>query len=327
MFRRILCLFAVLAFLTGAATAAPAKLRIVTTIFPEYDWVMRILGERAKDAQVTLLLDKGVDLHSFQPSVKDIATIADADLFVFVGGDSDQWACDILKTIPPKQGRAVLNLVETLGHDVKEERQVEGMEHHHHDHAEHDHDHENHDADEKDEHVWLSLRFAVRLCEAIAERLCALDPSHASEYRANCASYVTQLRELDGEYRAAVSSATWKTVLFGDRFPFRYLMDDYGLEYFAAFSGCSAETEASFRTIAFLADKVDELGLPVVLTIENQNGKIAQAIVRTTKSRQARILAMDSLQSSTMRDVRAGKTYLGAMQGNLHALRQALGVK
>ncbi|HHT24736.1 MAG TPA: zinc ABC transporter substrate-binding protein [Clostridiaceae bacterium] len=312
------------------------KIQIVTTIFPEYDWVKEIIGENAEQAEVTMLLDNGVDLHSYQPTAEDILKISTCDIFIYVGGESDSWVEDALKEAT-NQDMKVINLLEVLGESVKTEEMVEGMqesEHNHgHDHAhdheheqEHDHEHEhNHDhAEEKDEHVWLSLKNAETLCEAISGALQEIDPEHKDVYADNTSTYIKKLAELDNEYKEVVNDAEQKTVLFGDRFPFRYLVDDYGLEYYAAFVGCSAETEASFETITFLAGKVDELGLNNVLTIEKSDQKIAETIVRNTKSKDQKIMTLDSMQSTTSEDVENGATYLSIMKNNLEVLREAL---
>ena len=250
----------------GSATAAPSqteapahtKISIVTTIFPEYDWVREILGDKADSAEITMLLDKGADLHSYQPTADDLIKLSDCDLFVYVGGESDGWVDDALKNATNKN-RKVINLLEILGDSVKEEETVEGMQ------AEEE-DHEDHEEKEYDEHVWLSLKNAKNLVGAISESLQELDPGNKDTYAANADAYVQKLSALDAEYQKAVSAGTYQTVLFGDRFPFRYLVDDYGLSYYAAFVGCSAESEASFETVSFLARKVDEGKLPCVLT-------------------------------------------------------------
>ena len=330
----VLCLTAESVF----AAQAP-RLRVITTTFPLYDWTRQILGKQLNDVELIQLQDNGVDLHNFQPSVRDVARIAQCDLFVFVGGESDGWAETALRS-QRNPRRIAVNLLKELGDAAREEEHLEGMEEHDHDHhhdAKHDHDHDHdkkhdhdhhHDDDEHelDEHVWLSLRCAARLCQTITARLGQLDPAHAAEYQANCKAYVAKLAALDGRYAAMVKSAPRKTLLFGDRFPFRYLAEDYGLTCFAAFSGCSAETEASFKTIAFLAGKVDELKLPAVVVLENRHHKIAETVVKTAKSKGVRIIAVDSLQSSTSRDAAKGKTYLGAMEKNLAAIRTALGI-
>ena len=298
----------------AAETEKPLK--IVTTIFPEYDWIRQILGERAKNVELTMLLDNGVDLHSYQPTADDIIKISDCDLFIYVGGESDGWVEDALKEATNKEMQ-VINLLDVLGEQVKEEEVVEGME------AEEE-ESEDENEPEYDEHVWLSLKNAETLCNAITDALEEIDPANKDAYAANAASYLEKLAALDGEYQTVVDNAARKTVLFGDRFPFRYLVDDYSLSYYAAFAGCSAETEASFETISFLSGKVDELGLPCVLTIEGAQHKIAETIVQNTAEKNQSILTLDSMQSTTSTDVANGTTYLSVMESNLDVLKQAL---
>ena len=300
----------------SASQSGSKPLKIVTTIFPEYDWVHEILGDKADHAEVTMLLDNGVDLHSYQPTADDMIKISDCDLFIYVGGESDGWVEDALKEAA-NQDMQVIKLLDVLGEQVKEEEVVEGME------AEEE-ESEDEDEPEYDEHVWLSLKNAETLCNAITDALEEIDPANKDAYAANAASYLEKLAALDDEYQTVVDNAARKTVLFGDRFPFRYLVDDYGLSYYAAFAGCSAETEASFETISFLAGKVDELGLPCVLTIESAQHKIAETILRNTAEKDQSILTLDSMQSTTSTDVANGTTYLSVMEGNLDVLKQAL---
>lgn len=314
--------------------AAGNKLEIVTTIFPEYDWVMNVLGDKAGDAQVTMLLDNGVDLHSYQPTADDIVKISGCDLFIYVGGESDEWVEDALKEATNKD-MYVINLLDVLGDSVKEEEVVEGMQEEEHHHDDEDADHEHEDADEHDheheedeveydEHVWLSLKNTVKLTESISSALQVIDKDNAEIYKANADSYIARLNELDKKYQDTVSSSSKSTLLFGDRFPFRYMVDDYGLSYYAAFVGCSAETEASFETISFLAGKVDELSLNAVMTIEGPDHRIATTIVQNTTSKDQKILTMDSMQATTSKDVLDGATYLGIMEANLNVLKEAL---
>ncbi len=290
------------------------KIQIVTTIFPEYDWVMNILGENPADAEVVMLLDYGVDLHSYQPTVEDILTISTCDLFIYVGGESDEWVEDVLKEAA-NPDMVVINLLDVLGDAVKEEEVIEGMQADEHEHEE---------EIEYDEHVWLSLKNAVTVSEAIEAALEKIDGENAAVYQANVSAYIEKLSALDAQYQEAVSAATVKTLLFGDRFPFRYLTDDYGLSYYAAFVGCSAETEASFETITFLADKVDELSLSAVMTIEGEDHRIAETIIQTTQTKDQKILTMDSMQATTRKDVENGTTYLSVMEQNLEVLKEAL---
>lgn len=467
------------------------KLKVVTTIFPEYDWVKEIAGDEISNIDLTMLLDNGVDLHSYQPTSEDILKISDCDLFVYVGGESDSWVDDALKNATNKDMQ-VINLLDVLKDSIKTEESMPGMqaeEGHNHgyahfedsdvqdrtlsdwdgdwqsvypylqdgvldevmekkaesgektaeeykeyyengyktdvsqitidaenntmcfvkngvaskatyeykgyqiydyesgsrgvryffeatsgdadapkyvqfsDHgiapgkAEHFHiyagndgfdalseemenwptyypadmsgkeiaeDMLEHEEKEYDEHVWLSLKNAQTLCKAIAEALETADPEHKDVYAANVDSYLEKLSSLDGQYHDAVANASQKTLLFGDRFPFRYMVDDYGLKYYAAFAGCSAESEASFETISFLAKKVDELGLKNIMTIENSDQKIAKTIRDNTKDKNQEILSLDSMQSTTSEDVKNGTTYLSVMESNLDVLKKAM---
>lgn len=467
------------------------KLKVVTTIFPEYDWVKEIAGDEISNIDLTMLLDNGVDLHSYQPTSEDILKISDCDLFVYVGGESDSWVDDALKNATNKDMQ-VINLLDVLKDSIKTEESMPGMqaeEGHNHgyahfedsdvqdrtlsdwdgdwqsvypylqdgvldevmekkaesgektaeeykeyyengyktdvsqitidaenntmcfvkngvaskatyeykgyqiydyesgsrgvryffeatsgdadapkyvqfsDHgiapgkAEHFHiyagndgfdalseemenwptyypadvsgkeiaeDMLEHEEKEYDEHVWLSLKNAQTLCKAIAEALETADPEHKDVYAANVDSYLEKLSSLDGQYQDAVANASQKTLLFGERFPFRYMVDDYGLKYYAAFAGCSAESEASFETISFLAKKVDELGLKNIMTIENSDQKIAKTIRDNTKDKNQEILSLDSMQSTTSEDVKNGTTYLSVMESNLDVLKKAM---
>ena len=317
---------------------ANKKFSVVCTIFPEYDWIRQLVGDKKDNYEITYLLDKGVDLHSYQPTAEDIAKIANCDLFVYVGGESDGWVNDALKE-SKNDKMQVVNLLETLGKNVKPEEVVEGMqeedEHDHdhddkdhddkdHDHEDADHDHDHEEETEYDEHVWLSLRNATVLVNTLAEKLQIIDPENKDYYATTAADYTAKLGDLDSRYLATIKKAKVKTVLFGDRFPFRYLVDDYGLKYYAAFVGCSAETEASFETVAFLAKKTDDLKLKSVLVIENSDQKIAKKIVETTKDKSQNIVVLNSMQSITNEDIANGATYLSIMESNLKALASAL---
>ena len=501
--------------LVSASVFAASKKSIVCTTYPEYDWVMNILGKNASNFDVTLLQNKGTDLHSYQPTVQDLAKISACDLFVYVGGESDEWVEDALKNARNKN-MTVINMMEVLGDAVREEEIVEGMQeseehehgHDHHHEAEahnhsaeihaddikdrslaefngewqslypvlmagsleeyvehqaeekgkseedmkaeiaakwncgvktvtvkgnkitltyddgktvsgkysyagyavkkndegkitnvrykfeskdkkvpryvmfndhgyapadkvthfhfyfgnngfdefmdskivsyfvdsklsahecedlllgHNHDlhaegHHHHDGEEPeyDEHVWLSLRNAAAITQELSKAVQKLDSKNAALYKANADEYIKQLNALDSEYAKVVAQAKIKTVVFADRFPFRYLADDYGLSYYAAFAGCSAESEASFETVVFLAKKLDELGLSSVLTIEKSDKKIAKTVISATKAKNQQILEMDSLQSVTQKDIKSGKSYLDAMKQNLETLKAAL---
>ena len=306
------------------------KKSIVCVSFPAFDWVNNILGENVGNWNVTLLQNKGTDSHSWQPSFADIARISECDMFVYNGGESDSWADKALQNVK-KQNQIVVNLMNELGEHIHEEEIVEGMQaedehHHHHEHGEHHHDEDEDDEEEieYDEHIWLSLHNAITLTEAITQRIAAIDSEHEELYKHNCADYVKQLSALNEEYHQLMKNAPCKTILFGDRFPFRYMAEDYGLTYYAAFAGCSAESEASFETIIFLSKKIDELGLKCILTIEKSDKKLAKTIAANTKQKKLAILELDSLQSVNMKDIKKGKSYIKVMRGNLDILSAAL---
>ena len=323
------------------------KISIVCTTFPQYDWVKNILGEEAERFNVTLLLDNGVDMHSYQPAVKDIATAGSSNLFIYVGGESDTWVEDALKEAKNKDLKAI-NLMETLGNSVKEEEVVEGMQEereslgHSHEKSSKEkqeqtqkESHVNSQeingqkeaADEEpeyDEHIWLSIRNAEIMVKNIEKAIEQLDSDNAKVYQTNAENYIKKLDTLDKQYANTIQNAKYKAILFGDRFPFRYMADDYDLKYYAAFAGCSAETMAGFETVTFLAKKADELRLPVILTIENSDGRIAEAVKSNTTKKNQKILAMNSLQSVTKEQIADGITYLQVMQENLSVLSEAL---
>lgn len=308
------------------------KINVVCTIFPQYDWVREIVGDKADGYDLKLLMDSGIDLHSYQPTAEDITKISNSDLLIYVGGESDEWVEDALKEAVNKDMK-VINLMEVLGARVQEEKSLEGMEpeegHGEEDHGEesheeeHGHEEEGH-GHEYDEHVWLSLKNAQIITDEIGRALEDIDAKNADYYKKNTESYIKKLSELDGQYQAMVDTAKRSEILFGDRFPFSYLADDYGLTCFAAFAGCSAETEASFQTIAFLAEKTEELQLPAVLVIDHSNQKMAKAIIENTAPKNQEVLSMYSMQAVTGEELAQGITYLLAMADNLEILRQAL---
>jgi len=311
---------------SNAKSLANKKVSVVATIYPQYDWLKNILGEYADKVDLKLLIKNGTDLHSYKPSAQDIASIANADLVVYVGGESDEWIEKALEATP-KAGRMQVNLMQVLGDRVKEEEVVEGMqaeeeaeehegEHHHHEHAE---------APENDEHIWLSLKNAQILVKNLAESVSKIDTANAPVYRANAIIYASKLHDLDWAYDSTVSNASQKTILFGDRFPFRYMVDDYGIKYYAAFVGCSAESEASFETVAFLAGMMDSLSLPVIFTIDGSRSNVALAVRNASKnSKSVPVLQLNSMQSVTDEQIRSGVDYMSIMKSNLETLKKGL---
>ena len=319
LWKRILIVALVLCLCAGPlsgcrrkAGSDDGKLKVVVTIFPIYDWVRNLLGDRADDVELTLLEQSGADLHNFQPTIQDIYTITSCDLFICVGGESDQWVDDALAQADRKDLRAV-KLLGELGSAAREEEDPEGSE-----------EGNGHGDTEYDEHIWLSVRNAALLCPILADALAEADPAHADVYRGCCDEYVSRLNELDGAYAEAVEAAPGKNLLFADRYPFLYLIKDYGLTAYAAFSGCSAESEASFEMISSLVRRVDELNLRHILVLEGSDRRLASTIVSESRAKDAEILEIDSMQSVTMAQIRAGASYLDIMQRNLEVLRKAL---
>ena len=314
--KKVLSCLIVAIFVFGTFAGCSAKKndpngnkKIVVTVFPVYDWV-RVLTKGSQNFDIDYLLDNGVDLHSFQPTAKDIMDISTCDIFIYVGGGSDKWVDDALKQATNKDMK-VINLMEVLGDLAKEEEVKEGMQ-------EEEHEHE--EDPEYDEHIWLSIKNADLLCRYISDVLSEKDPEGEKIYRENYEAYSMQLGELDDAAQKVVDEASVKTLLFGDRFPFRYFADDYGLDYYAAFVGCSAETEASFETVIFLAKKVDELGLKHICKIESSDGSIAKTIKNSTTGKDQTIVEFISMQSLP----EDGETYISIMEYNIKALKEAL---
>lgn len=310
-------LIAIIAAVTFCACGGDIEttdgLSIVCTAFPQYDFVKNIIGS---EEGLTLLLDDGADLHSYEPTAQDIIRIGSADLFVYCGGVSDDWVEGVLQSANNSNLKviAMMDLVDAL-----KEEYVAGMQQENHEHEHHEAHTGNHSYE--DEHIWLSIRNAAEITKSLCESICEIDPAHEEKYRTNANNYITQLTALDSEYQAVVDSAARKSVLFADRFPFRYLTEDYGLTYFAAFAGCSSESEASFETMAFLIDKTNELNLPVVLTIEGSDGSLAKTVCESTGAKTA---VLNSCQSVSSADIADGTSYINIMKSNLEILREAL---
>jgi len=299
------------------------RISIICTIFPQYDWVRQIAGEEHINRfDVSFLISSGADLHNFNPSVQDMTRIITSDAFIYVGGHSDSWVDDVMRRANPDMRR--LNLMDVLIEELGEHDLLEGFcdvdcddDH------EHDHDHIE-DEHHADEHIWLSLRRAKILCFAIAEFLSELDPENAPIYRANADAYTARLSALDLEFQAAVDAANVTSIVVADRFPFRYLMDDYGISYYAAFQGCSAESEASFVTIISLANRLNQLNLDVVLVTESSDQAIARTVINSTDAKNQRILVLNAAHSVTVSQAGTGVTYLGIMETNLDVLKEAI---
>lgn len=309
-FALLICCFA------GCGTTQGSdSLSIVCTVFPVYDW-MRELTDGIDGIRLTLIADNGADMHSYQPTTGDIVEIASCDMFVYVGGQSEQWVREVLEQ-SDSESRVELDLLTALGDRAIE---LSGHDHTH----DHDHGEDGHEC-VYDEHFWLSAVNAQVLCEFLCAQLAALDSDNAERYRANAQTYIERLSALDAEYRNAAESAAVRTLLFADRFPFRYLTAEYGIDYHAAFDGCSAESEASFETVAYLSSALDEHELNAVLIIEGSDESLARTVIEGSKNGGCEVLTLDSMQSVTSAQIADGVTYTAVMEENLEVLRQALG--
>lgn len=310
------------AALGGCTDNAPvtnpnADITIVTDNFAVYDWTRNVIGD--VNAELVLLGANGADMHSYQPIAHDFAMLKDCDLCIYIGGESDSWVADAMQqTSSGAYSMPLLNVID----NVQIEQDPIGM-------AADDHDHADTGEPELDEHIWLSLKNAITCTNAIADKLADIDPANADIYRTNADNYCAELTALDGEYATGgyaqtIATAAYDTILVADRFPFIYLVEDYNLNWYAAYPGCSAETGASFETVKFLSDKLAEHKLPAVIVCENADTALAETIIATSGQSGTAILALDSLQSVNQADIDAGKTYIGAMTENLAVLKSAL---
>lgn len=323
MKKRILALLLAAAVALPLCACAPAgeeaedgRLQVVCSLFPYYDFVREIGGAYVSPR---LLVAAGREAHSFEPTPMDVIRVSRADVFVYNGGEGEQWVDEILDSA----GENIPTVLRMMDYaDTLTEEPLAG--HDDHDHADHDHEHDDdHDSDdiEYDEHIWTSPVQAMKLCRAICDALCAADPAHAAVYRSNLENYLGQLAELDVAFRQVCSEKKRSLLVFGDRFPLLYFCREYGLDYRAAFHGCSSDTEPSLYTLKFLIDKVNEQDIPVVYALELSSRKVADAIVETTG---AKVETFYSCQTVSQADWAAGEGYVSLMRRNVAALREGI---
>ncbi len=315
---------------TRPTTAKQDENVILCTTFAAYDWVREILGD-TDTFTCRMLVDNGVDLHSYQPSAQDIMKIADCRMLVYVGGESDTWVSDALAE-SGNEDIVAISLLDLVGDRALNEVELEGVEgHHHHDHDDEDHDHDEHGHeaeitdhdDHYDEHVWLSLKNAIVCTETLADAITKLDSCNSQKYAANAKAYTGKLEALDADYQTMRDTATQTTILIGDRFPFLYLAEDYDIHYFAAYSGCSADVEASVHTVTYLTEKLQEYKLPAIYVVDNGTDSLARTIAESADMT-PEILHLSSMQSVTKEDIQKGCTYLSYMEENLQMLKEGL---
>lgn len=312
IFISCLCLLMV----TGCSTSKVdnKKIKIVCTTYVQYNWLQQIIGKENSTFDLSLIIKNGVDLHNYQPTVQDIVQISSADLFVCIGGESESWVNDAIKEAKNKDVK-MISLMDVLKDRLKEEEHLEGVE---------EHEHEDEDETEYDEHLWLSLKNAHQAIESLSNEIQQMDQKHKDTYQKNTKNYLKEIDDLQQQYQETVDSSKTKTLVFADRFPFRYLMNDYSLNYYAAFPGCSAETEASFSTVTFLASKIDELNLSYVVVVDQSDKKMAKTIINCTKNKNQKIVTLDSLQAVKQEQIDQGYSYLKAMKHNLKVLKKCL---
>lgn len=286
------------------------KLVILCTTFPQYDWVCNIIGDSER-FEASLLLDDGTEMHSFQPSADDIIRINNSDLFIYNGGESDAVLEDILNG-SKNENQIIINMMNVLNDNILHE------DHFHNEACVHSED------TNYDEHIWLSLQNAAVLCRSIADKVKESDPENAVIYEENANSYITRVAELDARYESVVKNSERNEIVFLDRFPFKYMMNDYSLTYTAAFPGCSTETDASFNTIISLAEKIDAMGNNKAVVLENSSSSIAAAVNEATELNKLEILTMNSMQAVTGQQIADGLTYLSVMEENLNTLQEIL---
>ena len=314
----IVCAALVMAALTGCTKTNESsesgvdtgKLSIVTTIFPPYDFARAVAGDRA---DVTMLIDPGAEVHSYDPAPDDMIAIQECDVFIYIGGENEAWVDTVLGSIDTGD-KTILRLMDDVA--PVEEETVEGMQ------AEEEESEEGAEGEaEYDEHIWTSPKNAILMINAIAEALGGIDSANAAAYARNAQSYTAQINQVDEQIKTIVDNAPRKLIVVADRFPFRYLVEEFGLDYYAAFSGCSSESDVSAGTLAFLIDKVKEYDIPYVYTIEFSNQQVAQAVCEQTG---AQMLLLHSCHNVTNDDFEAGVTYLALMQQNVINLEKGL---
>lgn len=303
------------AVLSTCANAAPSsgqtpdRFSIVCTNFPEYDFARQIAGDKA---DVKMLLKPGAESHTYEPTPEDIIQIQNSDLFVYVGGDSDEWVSDVLSSMD-RSGMTIFKLMDQV--ETVEEEIVEGME------AEEESEEEEEKEPEMDEHVWTSPANAITIVQNMEQAIEKLDPADQEVYSRNAKSYINQIQNLDRQFKDVVSHSKRKELIVADRFPFRYFCEEYGLTYYAAFPGCSTDTQPSAKTVAFLTDKVKQDGIPVVFHIELSNGQMADSIAEATGAKSELLNALHNVSDE---DFKKGATYVSLMKHNVEALQEAL---
>lgn len=308
---------------SGAKQESEGRIRIVCTLFPQYDWLCEIVGE-SKSVELSLIISNGADPHSYEPTAADIMAISNADMIVYLGAESDKWVSKALE----RSGNEDIVKVALCEVEAIELHEISSASEGH-DHAENDHSHSHHDHGALDEHIWLSLDNARVACEALCGAVSELDPEGAEIYARNKDNYIARLDALDRKYIEAVNSLPEdeRFLLFCDRFPFVYLLEDYGVEYAAAFEGCSADADADFETVLRLIKEADAHSLTAVAISESSDGALARTVINSSENKDGEIVVFNSLQSVSKGEIAKGISYISVMEDNLKALKKALGAE
>ena len=309
----------------GSKKARSDKMQIVCTIFPAYDWTKTLLGSHEDEAEITYLQSDGSDLHSYEPSAKDLALISECDLFIFVGGESDSWSADAVKNAKNKKMKKI-DLLEVLGSSVKDNSLADEL-----DSKESEEEGSGSAAEGKakeepvhDEHVWLSPRNAEVFCNKITNALCELDQLHEEDYKKNLVSYRKKLNELDIRFSELAADSRISTLIFCDRFPFRYFAEDYGFKYYSAYSGCTSGEEASAEMLTLMSQKIDKLKINRVFTTEQPQSGIADTVISAAETKDIKTVKLDSMHSVDQKMIDEDTTYLSIMESNYDILEEAL---
>lgn len=308
----VLAMCALLSGCTPVMKESTEKINVVCTTFPQYDWTREVIKGKEDRISLTLLSRGGADMHSYNPSADDLIAIYNSDLFIYTGGDSEKWVTDAIKD---KGAIKTLNMMRLLGDDVlkKENANIIADGHDHYG-----------DLSGADEHIWLSLDNAEEITEEIARALGEIDRENKDVYHRNAQRYKSELEILDDKYERTVERSSYKTLLFADRFPFLYLTDDYDIKVYAAFPGCTTESEASFETIAFLSDKLKNERLSSVVIIDGSGDELARTIIENSGKKDCKIVTLNSMQTIGEKEISEGVTYLSLMEDNLSAISEAL---
>lgn len=320
----ILCLLISICSCTAPTQESDEKIRILCTLFPQYDWLCNIT-EGVDDVEVSLIIANGTDPHSYQPTAADIMNISRCDMLVYIGGDSDTW---VKKAVERSKNQAIteIALLELEGIELHD---ISSASHSHEGHSHGEHSHEGHSHSTVDEHIYLSIDNACTAVSRLASELCRIDPDNKDIYLKNSMEYTIKLKNLSNSLSADLDAIPEEErfMLFADRFPFVYLLSDYGVHYAAAFEGCTTDVDADFDTVIRLIHEADEHDVKYIAVTESSDKALAKTVISSTKAKNQGILTLNSMQAVTYSQIANGASYISIMEKNLNTVRTALGLK